>query len=271
MFGTLQCPKIKMENNEKTFEIEWEIYAKEEKIYGRTEREQKDYLLNFGFEESWFKGKRILDAGCGHGTFTKIFAEMGASEVIGVDISEKIVKIAYNKIKHLQNAKVLKYDLTNNLNSLGKFDLVFSVGVIHHTGNTKLAFMNLTRVVKNGGYMTIWVYPKKGLIWENGFKFIRLFTTKIPKNLLYHLCYVLIPVLYFVPAYTQTHPNKNTWKECTHCIYDWLAPKYQSHHSFEELKQWFVESGFINIKRALIDTGATGKKNGENITRKLKR
>ena len=59
-------------------------------------------------EESWFKGKRILDAGCRHGTFTKIFAEMGASEVIGVDISEKIVKIAYNKIKHLQNAKVLE-------------------------------------------------------------------------------------------------------------------------------------------------------------------
>ena len=62
---------------------------KRKKIYGRTEREQKDYLLNFGFEESWFKGKRILDADAGMELLQRYLLKWGASEVIGVDIVRK--------------------------------------------------------------------------------------------------------------------------------------------------------------------------------------
>ena len=251
-----------MANFEKTFELEWQIYGNSKRIYGKTEQQWKEYIFSqFGkvLTEEWFKGKRVLDAGCGHGTFTKIFAEMGA-EAVGIDLSDKICRIASEKVKHLPNARIIQHDLLDNPARLGQFDFVFSTGVIHHTGNTRMAFKNLAKAVKKGGYLGIWVYPKGSWLWENTNKFVRFFTTKLPKKMLYYLCYIPVPLMYFIPAYSGSNPSRNTWKECVQHVFDWLAPKYQSHHSYGELKSWFEEEGFYDIHPAPLATGAIGKK-----------
>ena len=251
-----------MRNFEKTFELEWKLYGNSERIYGHTEQMAKEYLFKqfgHGLTEEWFKGKRILDAGCGHGNLVKIFADMGA-ETVGVDLNEEVCKISKEKVKHLPNAKIVHHDLLDSLSALGEFDFVFSSGVIHHTPNARKAFKNLAKATKKGGYLGVWVYPKGSWLWENSNKFVRFFTTKLPKKMLYYLCYIPVPMMYFVPVYSRTHPSRNTWKECAQCAYDWLAPKYQSHHTYEELKSWYGEEGFHDIKPAPIATGAVGRK-----------
>ncbi len=43
-------------------------------------------------------GLRILDLGCGTGEHCKEYIEMGASKVTGIDISEKMLEVAREKI-----------------------------------------------------------------------------------------------------------------------------------------------------------------------------
>lgn len=39
-------------------------------------------------------GKRILDLGCGFGEHCKLFVEIGAEKVVGLDISQKMIEVA---------------------------------------------------------------------------------------------------------------------------------------------------------------------------------
>ena len=42
----------------------------------------------------------------------------------------------------------------------------------------------------------------------------------------------------------SSHPDW-TLRVCDN--FDWYAPRYQSHHTLDELKAWFVEEGFDNL------------------------
>jgi 2-polyprenyl-3-methyl-5-hydroxy-6-metoxy-1,4-benzoquinol methylase len=53
------------------------------------------------------KGKRFLDVGCAFGGFLVAFAERGASEVVGIDIDEQLLKLGH--------ANVLDYDIIANI------------------------------------------------------------------------------------------------------------------------------------------------------------
>ena len=45
------------------------------------------------------------------------------------------------------------------------FDIAFSIGVIHHLAEPEAALRQLTRAVKPGGYVLIWVYGRENMNW----------------------------------------------------------------------------------------------------------
>ncbi len=53
---------------------------------------------------------------------------------------------------------MLQHDLTRELPVAGPFDLVWSYGVLHHTGDTYGAFRNVARLVKPGGRIFMMLY-----------------------------------------------------------------------------------------------------------------
>ncbi|MGE7625329.1 class I SAM-dependent methyltransferase [Viridibacillus sp. NPDC096237] len=62
------------------------------------------------------KGKKVLDIGCGGGIYTKAFAEMGSSFVMGLDFSEQILSSAKENCKSYTNVdfhlgKCIKYSI----------------------------------------------------------------------------------------------------------------------------------------------------------------
>ena len=58
-----------------------------------------------GFDLSWLKGKRCLDAGCGGGRYSIAMARLGAREVIGVDVSEQGIENARLRGRDLSNLR----------------------------------------------------------------------------------------------------------------------------------------------------------------------
>jgi len=90
---------------------------------------------------------------------------MGAKEVVSVDIDQFSIKcvqqlwIRENKPK---NWKIITGSVLdkNFIKSLGQFDVVYSWGVLHHTGDMYRAFGNVINLVKNNGLMFLAIYNK---------------------------------------------------------------------------------------------------------------
>lgn len=96
-------------------------------------------------------GLRVLDMGCGHGSFTRYFDEMGA-EIVGCDGSEKMLEIAKS------SAENIRFDLVDLTKPLPydneSFDVVFCNQVLMDIDDIEAAFTEAERVLKSGG--TFW-------------------------------------------------------------------------------------------------------------------
>ena len=104
----------------------------------------------------------MLEIGCGAGPYPDICANYyNAKEVIGIDLS-RAVDAAYENVGKNKNVTVIQADLFK-LPFKVKFDTVYSLGVLHHTPDTKKAFFSIANFVKEGGILSIWLY---GYYWK---------------------------------------------------------------------------------------------------------
>src|SRR5688500_7303742 len=97
-----------------------------------------------GIRAQWFEGKTVLDAGCGLGRWSLAMLRMGA-RVTAVDYSEEgLARTAALCAEESFSLETLRVDLLNPPAELvaRRFDLVFSYGVLHHTGDTWTALDN---------------------------------------------------------------------------------------------------------------------------------
>lgn len=128
-------------------------------IINSTRYNGHDYLGEIGIFQRW-KGKRVLEVGCGAGIDGAEFAYNGA-EYFGVDLTEEAVKntkefFAIRNLKgsiSLDNAEALSFEKDY-------FDCVYSFGVIHHTPDIERAVSEIYRVLKPNGSCFIMVYNK---------------------------------------------------------------------------------------------------------------
>ncbi len=116
---------------------------------------------------SVFEGKRCLDAGCGGGRGSILMAEAGASEVVGIDLSETNVATSRMRAEQrgldqctFQQASLLEVPFEDE-----SFDVVWSNGVLHHTDDPDLTLREITRVLKPGGWMWLYLYGSGGIYW----------------------------------------------------------------------------------------------------------
>ncbi len=113
-----------------------------------------------------FKGKALLEIGCGLGTDLLQFARHGAV-VTGVDLTEESVALAKKRFElYGVQGTFCTADAENLPFADNSFDVVYSFGVLHHTPNTQKAIDEVYRVVKRGGEIVIMLYHKHSLhVW----------------------------------------------------------------------------------------------------------
>lgn len=130
----------------------------EERI-AAAEKSLKDML-----EVDDLHGKTFLDIGCGSGLFSLAAMRLGALRVHSFDYDPKSVACAKELKRRyfpdsdnwiIEEGSVLDEAY---LSSLGEWDILYSWGVLHHTGNMWKALENVAPLVKKGGKLFIAIY-----------------------------------------------------------------------------------------------------------------
>ncbi len=231
-----------------------------------------------GWVPSDLAGKRVLEAGCGAGRFTRILAEAGA-RLVTFDYSAAIDVCRENN-GSFSNVIFLQCDIFDMPFRPGVFDYVFCHGVLQHTPDPKRAFMALSRLVRPGGCISIDVYRKDGLIrpWKSKYLWRPLTTRMRPEHLLAVLEWFIpkwLPIdtaIKRIPwfgnylgavipcwnyFFTDLSPEqKRAWAVMD--TFDALAPFYDNPVRMEDVRSWFAELGWPEVEVRPGGNGVVG-------------
>jgi len=106
----------------------------------------------------------FLDIGCGSGLHSAAAIKLGAKEVIAIDYDQDSVECTKTLLKQLfgdtsrWQTKQFSILDSDSLQVLGQHDIVYSWGVLHHTGDLDTAIKNAAGLVKPNGYLFISLY-----------------------------------------------------------------------------------------------------------------
>lgn len=180
--------------------------------------------------------KEIIEFGCGTGWLANSISYHYEKTVKGIDYTIKAIEIA-DKISRKINKKN-KFELSNlfTYEDEKKYDLVISMGCLHHTNNCKAAFNKISRFVKKGGYFYVG---------------------------LYHL-YSRIPMLNFLKSQAYWYGNESAYNifkrmnqdmENPEHNYSWFRDQVlhpqETQHTLKEVKIWLDELNFELVSTSI--------------------
>lgn len=245
------------------FSFQWKLRSEgvfeNDTIYGRNiSRRAKDVsdLLEL-------KNARgvILDAGCGAGDIAIELARNNPeSVVLAIDYSTSVYQIAARNDLPA-NLILLRGDIRNLPLKKNSIDLVYSLGVLHHTDNTRKSFEAVSGVVKSGGRMVVWLYPTPDEVpfyklyyrirdWHFGGIGHRI-PNALRAGFVYFYTVVMYPYLRYgkYRGFFSENPKAVSVREflgsAALIIFDDITPRYQYRHAEHEVISWYEEMGYF--------------------------
>lgn len=259
------------------FSMEWTLHAKTQVDNKRSNESFETFKEKTNFSEKDIKNKLVLDVGCGSGRFSDAALRMGG-EVVGIDMSYSVDAALLN-LSHYENFHIVQADIFNMPFKEATFDIIFSIGVLHHSNDCKGAFDKLPVLLKNGGKIAIWLYSSHlyrgidGIIME----IYRKIGCRLPKKILYSFCraaaftypvwnnriayrvwHLLLPGAIFHALPRLSEDKRYDWRVLDN--FDFFSPKYQSKHSYPEVYSWFKSQGLKNIELLNFEVAVKGEK-----------
>lgn len=245
----------------------WKLYAEDrtrrkQVIHPYTEAQFLDWIDPLSPDD--FKNRLVLDLGSGLGGFTAFSAGFGATLSVGLEISGA-VDAAVPLLLEYKNLSFVQGDIFHPPFKPGCFDLVYSIGVLHHLPEPQAGFHEAAKLPgPGGGQLFIWVYGRENnsfVVWV--IDPLRKFFSRLPVSIVRHLVafplsvmlYMLLVSLYqpglqkllgWLPycdyfQWLRRYGFHYTWGMVT----DQLIPPETHYHSREELTGWFEAAGLV--------------------------
>jgi 2-polyprenyl-3-methyl-5-hydroxy-6-metoxy-1,4-benzoquinol methylase len=210
------------------FDYQWKNLPSKAIEY--TDDKVREFLKVTGLKKSLLgkcaaiKDKKCFDIGCGNGRYTFAMLRLGAAQVDSIDVSSEAIA----KCKSINpNAKILSiFDLDPN----PAYDFVLSWGVLNHISKPREGFAKLASQVSRKGMLHIMVYHRETQYpYVEGRQLWRSYTQEQKIQ------------------YCRDMIAKNGWGDM-HGWFDALNPEYNWSWHEDEVRNWFEEEGFNDIK-----------------------
>jgi SAM-dependent methyltransferase len=109
------------------------------------------------------RGGRVIDIGCGVGQYVlKSLLEHSPQKIVAFDLTEGVDTLRRIVVERhpelLERILFVQGSVFSMPFRPSSFDYVYSLGVLHHTGNTTAAIRAAAQLVREGGHLNIWVY-----------------------------------------------------------------------------------------------------------------
>jgi SAM-dependent methyltransferase len=225
------------------------------------------FLPTTGFDEAEIRQGVTLEVGCGYGRFVDVAQRLGA-EIIGIDLSTHSIELAHDFVGLRERVHLVQCDLFKLPFRRGSLDRAYSIGVLHHTPDTRAAFEAVVPFVRPGGRIAIWVYhPEQKRAADRW----RPFTVKLPHPVLYGWCIanqVLFSWIRALPGGGRfsavipgaaPRPGRSFWLRVLG-DFDNLSPKFAHVHTEPEVRQWFEAAGLEDVRILPRRTAVSGRR-----------
>lgn len=254
------------------------------------------YLEKYGFASltEWaacFRGKRVLDVGCGSAFSAKMWLDAGiwddASLYVGADISTA-VDVAAQRLANHTHVVLVQADAMRLPFAEASFDCLFSEGVLHHTPSPREALAASARTLRRGGLYFFYVYKRKAPMREWTDDYVRaqiagmddqaawnemrsltrfgeaLTATKASITLDQPVPLLGLPAGTFnLQRFLYNNVAKAFWndrlsfEENVHVNFDWYRPAYCHRQSPEEVAAWCAACSLQPERLHVDDSGIT--------------
>jgi SAM-dependent methyltransferase len=239
------------------FGYEWTRYSE---LAVRYRQQFLDWIRPVG--PGFLRGKLILEGGCGKGRHTAVAAELGARDIVAIDLSAA-VDAAFANTRHLPNAHIVQGDL-NSPPVKRVFDYAFSIGVLHHLPDPERGFRALVSRVTSNGAVSAWVYGREGNGWI--IHLVSPFREKVASRMSHGLLDTLSAML-ALPLFLTTrliyrprgakakhlpygeylyYISRFPYREQRSIVFDHLVAPVAFYLRKEEFAAWFERAGLTN-------------------------
>ncbi len=238
---------------------------------GRTESEDT-FAEKTSFTPDDLQGKLVLDVGCGAGRFLDVASRWGAT-VVGIDLSFA-VEASQKNLGQRPNVNVVQADVFRLPFRDATFDAIFSIGVLHHSRDTREAFLQLPRLLKDGGDLAVWLYYYQDQVYNAASDFWRAVLRPFPASIVYAWSWLIVtlfsglwakPIMSTPPwghlrriLPVNTHPDRH-WRILD--TFDWYSPRYQDKDcSPARVLGWCREGGIRDVRVLEFPTSIRGRR-----------
>jgi len=237
------------------FGYEWGRYAELEPVYETQFRRWLPF-----FEPADWQGKTFLDLGCGMGRNSYWPMRYGAAGGLAIDLDERSLAAARRTLAGYPALEVRRTS-AYALDERDRFDVAFSIGVLHHLEKPALALGNMVRAVKPGGRVMIWVYGLENNRWlVHGLTPLRrLLFSRLPVGLTHALSWPPTALLWlllrlgFTPIEYFRLIRGFGFAHLRSIVFDQMLPRIAHYWRQEEVEALLRGAGLTDIRLSWVN------------------
>ena len=217
-----------MKNPNFRFGANWKAYSENALDQERLSQSRAHFLNLLPVYK--LTGKTFLDVGFGQG-LALCFAQEAGAAAYGIDIDSDNIEALNATLSFFPGMRRPSFEIGSILNptlvqkylSCGGYDIVYSWGVLHHTGDMWQAIENAAQLVKKEGILMISIYKNHWTspIWRT----IKRMYNISPRIFQQILVFLLVPVIYFA-KFLATFENplvKERGMSFYYDVVDWVG------------------------------------------------